>query len=272
MLSAAAISGRRFMSPVAKPGDRAAVHGVRTPLPSNFARKQVEEEKGEDLLKQEKKDTGEERQEETKRAAEESISMESTKPSREEAASEVSDPDLSPTGGSTPKSVGHYIHRAEIPLQNPNFQQSRRFSVVGSYTEQDHVHVSGGKQTKVSGGPLEDVEEKVKEEISASPPSSKVPTVSGQSDALEERARESLEQVRSGVPSTQATGVMTNFVSRIAYFQEPEKDPEVEWGTAEEVLERGRREWEEAVASGDGQNPASKLLHERLRQRDVVSS
>lgn len=272
MAAAAAIAGRRFMSPVAKPGERAAVHGVRAPLPSNFVREEIEEE-GEDLSKQERKDTGEERREETKLAAEESISMESTKPSGEATAvaSAVRNADFSPSGGST-KTGSHYLHRTEIPLPNPNFQQSRRLAVSGTYTEQDEVHVSGGKQTESSGGKLEDVEEKVKEEVSVSPSSSTVPTTSGQSDALEERAREGLEQVRSGVPSTQATGVMTNFVTRIAYFQEPEEEPEVEWGTAGEALERGRREWEEAVASGDGQNPASKLLHERIRQHNAVSS
>lgn len=270
MGAAAAIAGKRFMSPVAKPGERAAVHGVRAPVPSTFAREKGEEEKGEDILKQERKDAGEEKPEETKRAAEESISMESTKISGKDSASETTNADLNPTGGSTTKSIG--IHRTEIPDPYPNFQQSRRLSVVGGYTEQDEVHVSGGKQTKSSGGPLEDVEEKVKEELSNSPPSSTVPTASGQSDALEERARESIEQVRSGVPSTQATGVMTNIVTRIAYFQDPEKPPEVEWGTAEEILERGRREREEAIASGDGQNPASKLLRERLRQHNVASS
>lgn len=270
MGAAAAIVGKRFMSPVVKPGERAAVHGVRAPVPSSFARVEAEEKKGENLLKQEKKDAGEERREETKRTVEESISMETTKISGKDSASDTSNADLNPTGGSIPKSVG--VHRTEIPVPNPNFQQSRRLSVVGGYTEQDEVHVSSGKQTKSSGGPLEDVEEKVKEELSASPPSSTVPTASGQSDALEERARESIEQVRSGVPSTQATGVMTNFVSRIAYFQDPEKPPEVEWGTAEEILERGRRERAEAIASGDGENPASKLLRERLRQRNVVSS
>ena len=40
MAAAAAIAGGRFMSPVAKPGERAVVHGVRTLLASNFAREE----------------------------------------------------------------------------------------------------------------------------------------------------------------------------------------------------------------------------------------
>ena len=40
MAAAAAIAGRRFMSLVTKPSERAAVHGVRTPLASNFGREE----------------------------------------------------------------------------------------------------------------------------------------------------------------------------------------------------------------------------------------
>ena len=40
MAAAVAIAGRRFMSPMAKPDECAVVHGIRTPLASNFAREE----------------------------------------------------------------------------------------------------------------------------------------------------------------------------------------------------------------------------------------
>ncbi|GLJ09618.1 hypothetical protein SUGI_0112870 [Cryptomeria japonica] len=231
---------------IAKPGARAAEHGVRAPLPRDDNLKQeIHRENEKDILEEARESTAAER-EQTDLEADRSPAA------RHHTAEEV--------GGGK---AGQFLHHTEIPVGNPNYQQSRRWS----------------HREQLSCGVPFDVE-KVKgtEEVTDSrgyegdDVLSTVPAASGEMDTMYERAEESLEQVRSGVPSEQAVGVMTNYVTTIAYFEDPdsfEKFSEEQMESAEETLERGERILREAVeCGGDGSiTPASRMLRQRLEGR-----
>eukprot|EP00252_Welwitschia_mirabilis_P003256 TRINITY_DN1334_c0_g2_i1.p1 TRINITY_DN1334_c0_g2~~TRINITY_DN1334_c0_g2_i1.p1 ORF type:complete len:257 (-),score=61.42 TRINITY_DN1334_c0_g2_i1:267-1037(-) len=245
--TAAGIRNQRFAYTTVKPGARAAVHGVRAPLPNSldyFSPLNEDFEKGETQQHERDGAKNEEKElqlpQEKRNDPEEidylkNVNMASADETLEEGQRQWEE-------ARNRGVAGVNLRNEEISSTNPNFRQTRRYSVAKEVKE------TGTEHRLASEG----------------------------AEPFVERARESLEEVRRGVPSTQAGGVMTNVVRKFAYFEHPDaityfKNVNME-ATAEDTLELAAHLNEEARKRGDGVNPATQLLRKYMESQSSSTS